>query len=34
MQTMQPKTARASSKIRRGYAGGDYLQLSTAAGFE
>jgi hypothetical protein len=31
---MQPKTARASSKIRRGLIAGDYLQLSTAAGFE
>jgi len=34
MLTMQPKTARASSKIRGGLAGGDYLQLSTVAGFE
>jgi hypothetical protein len=31
---MQPKTGRASSKIRKGFAGGDYLQLSTGGGFE
>jgi hypothetical protein len=31
---MQPKTACASSKIRRAMAGVDYLQLSTGGGFE